>query len=68
VGIEKLLDQYLEILSSLGQQVSFNGGTGEVIGVTTAGKLRIKLRSPGATTEIAISPGQISLGYSPIHQ
>jgi len=68
VGIEKLLDRYLEILSSLGQQVSFNGGTGEVIGVTTAGKLRIKLRSPGATTEIAIAPGQISLGYPPIHQ
>lgn len=68
VGIEKLLDRYLEILSNLGQQVSFNGGTGEVVGVTTAGKLRVKLRSPGATTEIAIAPGQISLGYATTHQ
>jgi len=63
VGIEKLLDKYLEISNSLGQQVNFNGCSGSVIGVTTAGKLRVKLRSPGATTEIALSPGQISLGY-----
>ncbi|MEL6579067.1 MAG: biotin--[acetyl-CoA-carboxylase] ligase [Cyanobacteria bacterium J06621_12] len=63
VGIDKLLNKYLEILSSLGQQVNLNGSLGEVIGVTTAGKLRVKLRSPGATTEIALSPGQISLGY-----
>lgn len=62
-GIEKLLAKYLAILHSLGQQVNFNGSSGEVIGVTTQGKLRIKLRSPGATTEIALSPGQISLGY-----
>ena len=63
-GIEKLLNKYLEILNSLGQQIIFNKCPGEVIGVTTAGKLRVKLRSPGATTEIALSPGQISLGYS----
>ena len=63
VGIEKLLDKYLKILGSLGQEVNFNGCLGEVIGVTTAGKLRVKLRSPGSSTEIAIAPGQISLGY-----
>ena len=63
VGIEKLLDEYLKILQSLGQQVEFDGCSGEVIGVTTEGKLRVKLRSPGASTEIAIAPGQISLGY-----
>jgi BirA family transcriptional regulator, biotin operon repressor / biotin---[acetyl-CoA-carboxylase] ligase len=63
VGIEKLLAKYLEILSSLGQQINFNGCPGEVVGVTTGGKLQVKLRSPGATTMIALSPGQISLGY-----
>jgi BirA family transcriptional regulator, biotin operon repressor / biotin---[acetyl-CoA-carboxylase] ligase len=64
VGIDKLLDKYLEILSSLGQQVNFQGCPGEVVGVTTEGKLRVKLRSPGASTIIILSPGQISLGYS----
>lgn len=63
VGVEKLLAKYLEILNSLGQQVNLNRCPGEVVGVTTAGKLRVKLRSPGATTEIILSPGQISLGY-----
>jgi BirA family transcriptional regulator, biotin operon repressor / biotin---[acetyl-CoA-carboxylase] ligase len=64
VGIEKLLDQYLAILGSLGQQVNWQGCPGEVMGVTTEGKLRVKLRSPGASTMITLSPGQISLGYS----
>ncbi len=63
VGIESILEQYLAILDSLGQQVNLNGSPGEVVGVTTAGKLRVKLRSPGASTEIILSPGQISLGY-----
>ncbi|MEL6437870.1 MAG: biotin--[acetyl-CoA-carboxylase] ligase [Cyanobacteria bacterium J06621_8] len=62
-GIEQLLDKYLAILNSLGQKVNINGASGEVIGVTTEGKLRVKLRSPGATTEINLKPGQISLGY-----
>ena len=63
VGIESLLAQYLEILNSLGRQVNFNGCPGEAVGVTPEGKLIVKLRSPGATTKVAISPGQISLGY-----
>ena len=63
VGIEKLLSEYLSILNNIGQQINFNGCLGEVIGVTTEGKLRIKLRSSSASTEIAIAPGQISLGY-----
>lgn len=63
VGIERLLDEYLKILNSLGQQVNFHGSSGEVVGVTTKGKLRLKMRSPGASTEINLDPGQISLGY-----
>jgi BirA family biotin operon repressor/biotin-[acetyl-CoA-carboxylase] ligase len=66
VGIEKLLDQYLEILSSLRQQVNWQGCPGEVVGVTTGGKLKVKLRSPGASTIMALSPGQISLGYTAV--
>jgi BirA family transcriptional regulator, biotin operon repressor / biotin---[acetyl-CoA-carboxylase] ligase len=71
VGIEQLLTNYLEILNSLGQKIIINQCPGEVVGVTTKGKLKIRLRSeampldlsPGATTEIALTPGQISLGY-----
>ena len=63
VGIEQLVTDYLAILSSLGQQIIFNNCPGEVIGVTTDGKLKVRLRSPGATTEITFAPGQISLGY-----
>ena len=63
VGIDQLLAEYLKILNSIGQQVNINGSLGEVIGVTTEGKLRVKLYSPGASTEVAIAPGKISLGY-----
>lgn len=63
VGIEQLLSNYLAILSSLGQQVVINNSPGIVTGVTTDGKLKVRLKSPGASTEIAFSPGQISLGY-----
>ena len=62
-GIEKLLARYSEICSSIGKQINFNGCYGEVIGVTTEGKLKVKLRSPGATTTVELAPGQISLGY-----
>ncbi|WP_319422120.1 biotin--[acetyl-CoA-carboxylase] ligase [Pleurocapsa sp. FMAR1] len=63
VGIEQLLANYLAILDSLGKQVTVNNCPGEVMGVTTDGRLKVKLRSPGATTEINLAPGQISLGY-----
>lgn len=63
VGIEQLLINYLAILNSLGQQIMVDHSPGEVTGVTTEGKLKIRLRSPGANTEIAFAPGQISLGY-----
>ena len=63
IGIEKLCDRYLEILDSLGKQINLNGCPGEVIGVTTRGELRVKLRSPSASSIIELAPGQISLGY-----
>ena len=65
VGIEQLLSNYLAILDSLGQQIIINNITGEVIGVTTEGKLKVKMHSqtPGTSTEITLNPGQVSLGY-----
>ena len=63
VGIETLLNKYQEICNSIGKQINFDGCNGEVVGVTTEGKLKVKLRSPGATTTVELAPGQISLGY-----
>ncbi|MEL6929566.1 MAG: biotin--[acetyl-CoA-carboxylase] ligase [Cyanobacteria bacterium J06600_6] len=63
-GIEKLLARYLETCNSIGKQIDFNGCAGEVVGVTTEGKLKVKLRSPGASSIVELAPGQISLGYS----
>lgn len=63
VGIEQLRDDYLQLLSNLGQQVNIQGCSGMVTGVTTKGELKVRLRSPGATTEVCFAPGTISLGY-----
>ena len=63
VGIKQLVDDYLQLLSNLGQSVIIEGCPGVVTGVTTQGELKVRLRSPGATTEIHLAPGQISLGY-----
>ncbi|AFZ37170.1 biotin/acetyl-CoA-carboxylase ligase [Stanieria cyanosphaera PCC 7437] len=63
VDREQLLKDYFAIFANLGQQVTLNGGTGIITGVTTTGELRVRIKSPGATTEVCLSPGQISLGY-----
>lgn len=62
-GIEGILPSYLKLLHSQGLQVRVNGSPGVVVGVTAAGELRVKLYSLGATTEIRLPPGSISLGY-----
>ena len=64
VGVEKLIANYLELLITLGQQVTVEGEKGTVTGVTTEGKLIVKVeRSPSTATEVYLTPGQISLGY-----
>lgn len=63
VGIEQLVNKYLAILGNLGQEVVIDGHRGEVTGITTRGELKVRWRSPGATTEVCFAPGQISLGY-----
>ena len=63
IGIDRLLAEYTAILNSIGKQINLNRNFGEVIGVTTAGKLQVKMRSPGASTIINFAPGEVSLGY-----
>jgi BirA family biotin operon repressor/biotin-[acetyl-CoA-carboxylase] ligase len=62
-GIEFLLPSYLELLTSLGRCVTIEGCPGTITGVTTKGELKIRLQSPGSSTEICLPPGSISLGY-----
>ena len=65
VGIERLLSEYLPISDSLGKQITIDNYPGEVVGVTRDGKLQVRFlgEASEATGEIAIAPGQISLGY-----
>ncbi|WP_267384073.1 biotin--[acetyl-CoA-carboxylase] ligase [Cyanobacterium sp. uoEpiScrs1] len=58
-----LLTKYLELLDSLGDSVKVEGIKGTVVGVTAQGELQVNLQSPGAKTQINLSPGSISLGY-----
>lgn len=62
-GIDRLLSNYLELLVNLGQTIRLNNCSGTVVGVSPTGDLKVRLRSPGASTEISLQPGQISLGY-----
>ncbi len=63
LGIDDLLISYLKLLANLGQKITFEGNTGTIIGVTKTGELKVRLSSVGASTEINLSPGTISLGY-----
>lgn len=65
-GIDSLRASYLELLDSLGRSIDVQGVTGVITGVTSQGQLQVCLRSPGAKTEIYLSPGSISLGYGEI--
>lgn len=62
-GIEKILESYLKYLANLGRSVVVEGSPGIICGVSAKGELRVRLHSPGATAEIFLKPGTISLGY-----
>ncbi len=64
LGVDKLLVSYLELCVNLGQKIIFEGNTGEIIGVTERGELKVRLTSPGATSEMNLPIGAISLGYN----
>ena len=63
IGSQQMLVNYKKLLTSIGQEVIVNDCPGIVTGVTEQGALKVRLQSPGASTEISLSPGQISLGY-----
>ena len=63
IGSQQMLANYKKLLTSIGQEVIVNNCPGIVTGVTDKGELKVRLQSPGASTEISLSPGQISLGY-----
>jgi BirA family biotin operon repressor/biotin-[acetyl-CoA-carboxylase] ligase len=62
-GIDNLVLSYQQLLHNLGQKILLQGGEGVVTGITSKGELKLCLRSLGATTEILLPPGNISLGY-----
>jgi BirA family transcriptional regulator, biotin operon repressor / biotin---[acetyl-CoA-carboxylase] ligase len=61
-GIEDLLSSYLTLLD-LERKIMVNGTPAAIVGVNSQGDLRVRLHSPGATTEINLPSGTISLGY-----
>ncbi|MGK7892444.1 MAG: biotin--[acetyl-CoA-carboxylase] ligase [Xenococcus sp. (in: cyanobacteria)] len=63
VGSQQILANYKKVLTSMGQKVTVNNCPGIVTGVTSKGELKVRLQSLGASTELSLSPGQISLGY-----
>lgn len=61
-GTQHLLTAYEKLLINLGEEVAIDGQPGNIIGITSTGKLRIQFFSPNLT-EICLEPGAISLGY-----
>ncbi|GBF82227.1 biotin--[acetyl-CoA-carboxylase] ligase [Aphanothece sacrum] len=62
-GSDRLLYAYVQLLESMGSSVVVNGVTGIITGVTPQGELKVRFDASGASTEIALPPGTISLGY-----
>ncbi|MEB3191190.1 MAG: biotin--[acetyl-CoA-carboxylase] ligase [Snowella sp.] len=63
VGITSIVQGYLDYFVNLNQSIVLDGSPGKIIGITDQGELRVKLQSPGASTEITVQPGMIRLGY-----
>lgn len=64
LGINYTLKKYQQLLNNIGKQIVIDNYKGTIVGVTPQGKLKVRLQSPGAATEIYLSPGEISLGYN----
>lgn len=63
LGATNTLNQYQQLLNSIGKQITINNHTGTITGVTDRGQLIVRLQSAGSSTEIYLSPGEFSLGY-----
>ncbi|PSF38333.1 biotin--[acetyl-CoA-carboxylase] ligase [Aphanothece hegewaldii CCALA 016] len=62
-GIEQLILAYIAKLQNYGQTITIDGCKGIIVGVNQQGALKVFLKSPGASTEICLPIGTISLGY-----
>lgn len=62
-GLGKLIISYEEILYNLGEKITLEAGEGIITGIGPKGELKIRLNSQGATTEVLLPPGSVSLGY-----
>ena len=64
LGAAKILENYQQLLNSLGRKINLDGKLGTIAGVTTAGQLQVNLGNSSRNDDIVyLSPGQISLGY-----
>lgn len=61
--IDKLLLAYTQHLYNYGQTITIGGCKGVIVGINQQGALKVCLQSPGASTEICLPVGTISLGY-----
>jgi BirA family transcriptional regulator, biotin operon repressor / biotin---[acetyl-CoA-carboxylase] ligase len=62
-GIEPLLSSYQSLLTSLGQEITINGVTGKVTGISPEGELQVRLEAESEAATVRIRPGELSLGY-----
>jgi BirA family biotin operon repressor/biotin-[acetyl-CoA-carboxylase] ligase len=62
--INTFLLAYESLLVNIGQSVTSQNTPGQVLGITAAGELRVKLQPvDGRAIEVCLQPGEIHLGY-----
>lgn len=61
-GVESLVAGYETLLVNLHNQVTIDGNSGQIVGITPTGQLRVQMNTP-QQTEICLEPGTVSLGY-----
>ena len=67
IGFTAFVTAYEALLVNVGQVVQVDGRSGEVVGVTTQGALRVRLQPEDidpTAVEIELPPGAIALGYN----
>lgn len=63
--VDSFLGAYEQLMAHRGRAIAIGEDVGVVMGVTTDGKLRVRLQTPDSEgmTEICLEPATISLGY-----
>jgi BirA family transcriptional regulator, biotin operon repressor / biotin---[acetyl-CoA-carboxylase] ligase len=64
-GTESLIAKYQTLLVNMHQIVELDGCPGEIVGISTAGNLRVclQIRHDSPPVEVEVEPGAIHLGY-----